>query len=96
MHVSLVLSFFKQNIRRTAMAQLLVRDLDPAVLARLKAKARLNHRSLQGEVKTILEQAAEQATPDEAIAVLEKWQRRWGDRVFSDSAELLREERDRR
>ena len=66
------------------------------MLARLKAKARLNHRSLQGEVKTILEQAAEQATRDEAIAVLEKWQRRWGDRVFSDSAELFREERDRR
>ena len=78
------------------MAQLLVRDLDPRVLARLKAKARLNHRSLQGEVKAILEQAAEQATPDEAIAVLEKWQQRWGDRVFSDSTELLREERDRR
>jgi len=77
-------------------AQLLVRDLDPRVLARLKAKARLNHRSLQGEVKAILEQAAEQATPDEAIAVLEKWQQRWGDRVFSDSTELLREERDRR
>ena len=37
------------------MAQLLVRDLDPAVVARLKDKARQNQRSLQGEVKAILE-----------------------------------------
>jgi plasmid stability protein len=83
-------------MRSVTMAQLLVRDLDPAVVARLKTKARLNHRSLQGEVRAILEQAAEQATPDEALALIEKWQRRWGDRLFSDSADLLREERDRR
>jgi plasmid stability protein len=78
------------------MAQLLVRDLDPAVVARLKEKAHQNQRSLQGEVKAILEEAAARATPAEALAVIDKWQRRWGDRVFSDSAELLREDRDQR
>ena len=78
------------------MAQLLVRDLDPAVVARLKDKARQNQRSLQGEVKAILEAAAAQATHAEALALIDKWQRRWGDRVFSDSADLLREDRDQR
>ena len=78
------------------MAQLLVRDLDPAVVARLKEKARQNQRSLQGEVKAILEEAAARATPQEALAVIDKWQRRWGDRVFSDSTELLRQDRDQR
>jgi plasmid stability protein len=78
------------------MAQLLVRDLDPAVVTRLKEKARQNQRSLQREVKAILEEEAARATRTEALAVIDKWQRRWGDRVFSDSAELLREDRDRR
>ena len=78
------------------MAQLLVRDLDPAVVARLKEKARQNQRSLQGEVKAILEEAAARATPQEALALIDKWQRRWGDRVFSDSTEILRQDRDQR
>jgi hypothetical protein len=34
-----------------------VRDLDDAVIAALKARAREHHRSLQGEVRTILEAA---------------------------------------
>jgi antitoxin FitA len=78
------------------MAQLLVRDLDPAVVERLKERARQNHRSLQGEVKTILEAAAERATREEALAMIDKWQRKWGDRIFSDSARMIREDRDQR
>jgi plasmid stability protein len=78
------------------MAQLLVRDLDPAVLARLKEQARQNHRSLQGEVETILEAAARRATPEEALTLIDKWQRKWGDRVFPHSAPLIRQDRDQR
>lgn len=78
------------------MAQLLVRDLDPAVVARLKEKARQNQRSLQGEVKAILEEAAARATRDEALAMIDEWQRKWGDRVFSDSTQMIREDRDQR
>ena len=77
------------------MAQLLVRNLDDALVARLKKRARENHRSLQGEVKAILEEAAAQATMAEVEAILEKWRRRWGDRQFSDSADLIRELRER-
>jgi plasmid stability protein len=77
------------------MAQILVRGLDEALVARLKERAKLNHRSLQGEVKAILEEAAAQATSVEVEAILDKWRKRWGDRHFSDSAELIRELRER-
>jgi plasmid stability protein len=39
------------------MPALHVRDLDDAVIAALKMRARQNHRSLQGEVRCILEAA---------------------------------------
>ena len=80
------------------MAQILVRDLDEAVVVRLKERARDNHRSLQGEVKAILEEAAGQATNAEIEAILDRWQRYWQQqgKTFSDSAELIREDRDSR
>jgi len=81
--------------RMDCMAQLLVRDLDSAVINRLKARARLNHRSLQGEVKTILEEASARPTREEALAIIDKWRERWGDRVFSESAALIRKDRER-
>ena len=80
------------------MAQILVRGLDAALVARLKERARENHRSLQGEVKAILEEAAAQATNAEIVALLDRWQRYWQQKgkIFSDSAELIREDRDSR
>lgn len=38
-----------------------IRDIDPGVLNRLKVLARLHHRSMQGEVKAILEDASRRA-----------------------------------
>jgi plasmid stability protein len=80
------------------MAQILVRGLDATLVARLKERARENHRSLQGEVKAILEEAAAQATNAEIEAILDRWQRHWQQKgkIFSDSAELIREDRDAR
>jgi antitoxin FitA len=80
------------------MAQILVRGLDAALVARLKERARENHRSLQGEVKAILEEAAAQATNAEIVAILDRWQRYWQQKgkIFSESAELIREDRDSR
>ena len=80
------------------MAQILVRDLDDALVARLKERAKLNHRSLQGEVKAILEETAPMATRTEALAIVDRWQRYWEERgkTFSDSSELIRGDRDRR
>jgi antitoxin FitA len=78
------------------MAQILVRGLDDALVARLKDRARQNHRSLQGEVRAILEEVAPLATPAEVVAIGEKWQRHWEEqgKTFSDSAEIICKMRD--
>jgi antitoxin FitA len=80
------------------MAQILVRGLDETLVARLKQRAKLNRRSLQGEVKAILEETAPMATKAEALAIVDKWQLYWEEKgkIFGDSAELIREDRDSR
>lgn len=77
------------------MAQVLVRQLDDKVVDRLKKRAKAHGRSLQSEVKTILEEAV----PDyegawKRIDVLRQRLGKSG-RTFSDSADLIREDRDR-
>ena len=77
------------------MAQVLVRQLDKKVVVRLKKRAKEHGRSLQSEVKTILEEAV----PDYEAA----WKRierfrtrlRKSGRTFADTADLIREDRDR-
>ena len=76
------------------MASVLVRDLDLTVVDRLKARAEENGRSLQKELKAILETAAAQATWAEARASAERVRQMLGGRQFSDSTELVREDRD--
>ncbi len=76
------------------MPQLLVRDLDADTVERLKRRALRNGRSLQGEVKAILEAAATYSI-GEAAAVAEAWQRRLAGRVYTDSAEGIHEDRAR-
>jgi len=75
-------------------AQILVRSLDEETVASLKARARLSGRSLQGEVKLILETAS--AMPmDQARAAAARWRRRLAGRIDGDSAALIREDRSR-
>jgi len=76
------------------MAQLLIRDLQDDTVQRLKARAKRHGRSLQGEVKAILEAAAGYSM-QEAHAVSEARAARLAGRAFSDSAELIREDRER-
>ena len=76
------------------MAEVLIRGLTRKVVERLKARARWHGRSLQAELKLVLEQAAgEQAAglPPGVRRVREMFQ----GRSFDDSAELIREDRDR-
>lgn len=77
------------------MAQVLVRQLDDKIVDRLKKRAKEHGRSLQSEVKTILEDAV----PDyegawKRIEGLRKRLEKSG-RKFSDSAALIGEDRDR-
>ena len=77
------------------MAQVLVRQLDDKVVDRLKKRAKEHGRSLQSEVKIILEEAV----PDYEAAWkrIERFRGRLkrSGRKFSDSAALIRDERDR-
>ena len=76
------------------MPDILVRRLDPSVVKKLKARARQHHRSLQAEVKQILEQAAASAALDIPGCVREV-RAMYRGRVFSDSATLIRRDRRR-
>ena len=76
------------------MPDILVRGMDHETLARLKARARRNRRSLQGEAKALLEQAA--APEGQSVAaMLEKWQRRFAGRKLSVSTNSIRRDRHR-
>jgi plasmid stability protein len=76
------------------MAQIIVRNLDDAVVERLKARARDNDRSLEAEVRHILEQSAKVDLAQARQIALNIRERLKG-RKFSDVAELIREDRDR-
>ena len=62
------------------MGSILVRGLDQKTIERLKERARLNGRSLQQEVKALLERAAGTLTMREARRLSERWRRRLGGR----------------
>lgn len=78
------------------MAQILVRNVDEEIVARLKQRAANNGRSLQAEVKMVLEQAS-------GIDTINVWRKveqfrtkmQKSGRAFSDSAVLLRKDRER-
>jgi plasmid stability protein len=75
-------------------SQLLVRGLDEGLVLRLKERAARNGRSLEAEVRTILERSA--ARPDDAVrAMLDQWRTRLEGRHFSDSSDLVAEDRER-
>jgi plasmid stability protein len=77
------------------MPQLLIRNLEEETVARLKRRALVNHRSLQAEVQLILENAAKvQPGNFWANANRIRAHLQTGKQVFSDSAELVREDRD--
>ncbi|MBC7908878.1 MAG: Arc family DNA-binding protein [Pyrinomonadaceae bacterium] len=76
------------------MPNVLVRDLEPSVLDVLKIRAKANNRSLQSELQTILNEAARKQAID-ARQVAAKIKRELGGRPHTDSALLLREDRDR-
>jgi plasmid stability protein len=76
------------------MAQILVRGLEDGVVDRLKQRAASRGRSLESEARSILESAAG-FTAEEARRTVDAWQKRLAGRKFSDSVELLREDRRR-
>ncbi len=78
------------------MSDILIRGMDSRAVQRLKVRAKRNGRSLQGEARLILEQAAGHSLP-EALAAAGAWRKKLakGGRHFTDSAALVREDRER-
>lgn len=78
------------------MAQLLIRGLEREDIERLRGRAKRHHRSLEAEARVILKSAE----PDpnaraEAIRFADEMRRELVGRVTGDSADLIREDRER-
>ena len=69
-----------------------IRDLSQATLERLKARARRNDRSLQAELKSILEEAANTDWSG-TRTLAAKLRKSLARRTHSDSAELIASDR---
>ena len=76
------------------MAQVLVRDLEKTTVDALKRRARRQRRSLQAEMKEILEEAAATERFD-VESELARVRALFEGRRFTDSAALVREDRGR-
>jgi len=78
------------------MTDLLVRDMDPNVVKRLKGLAKAHRRSLQAEVRAILEDEAARGDRQAWTTWLDEFRASAGSPVDTDAVDLLRESRDER
>ena len=77
------------------MAQILVRDLKPEAVERLKLMAKRRGRSLQSEVKALLEEVAERDRKREEFLRIADEIRAASGPQTTDSVEILRRDRER-
>lgn len=84
------------------MAEILVKNLDPLILERLETLAKQHGRSLEEELKHILQQACETVTPDHIGADMEKAReaalqirKQLAGHIHTNSIEIIREDRER-
>ncbi len=93
--VSILMALGRNASGDTFMGQVLVRELDDAVIERLKQRAESHHRSLEAELRTILEHVSRQVDVARSRDLADRIRRKLEGRPHSDSAELIREDRDR-
>lgn len=77
------------------MAQVIIRNLDDSVVNALKRKAKSHRRSLEQELREMLNQAAKPVR-DELVAEIDRIRAMTPPKIQTDSTELVREDRDRR
>lgn len=77
------------------MANLTIRNLDAKVVESLKEHARANHRSLEAEVRVLLEQHAKRLSTEELVRRAKEIAAMTLKRPQTDSTILIREDRDR-
>jgi antitoxin FitA len=76
------------------MADLLIRNVESGVIKNLKILAKHHHRSLQNELKCIIE-GATKLSMEEVKNTSVFWHKKYSGKSFTDSTELLRKDRDR-
>ena len=76
------------------MKDLTIRDVDEQVYQRLQEMARVNRRSLQAQIKLILEREV-QLTQGSYIHKVQEWRQRLADRPWGDIVSDIRRERER-
>ena len=79
----------------TVPVNLSIKNVPDDLAERLRERAAASHRSMQGELMAILEQALEKKPPPSAIAALERV-RELGIRTESEAVDILRRDRDER
>ncbi len=72
-----------------------VKNVPEDEVERLRARAKNNHRSLQGELRAIIQEAAQRTQQPITIEELIDLGRRAGLSTPSDSVRMIREDRDR-
>ncbi len=77
------------------MPDVLVRDLDPEVLSRLRLAAKSHGRSLQGEIHDVLQRASVHSLA-ETRKLSRRWLRELEGAAQSDSTKLIRKAREER
>jgi plasmid stability protein len=82
-------------VGRVSMPSVHIRALSGSTLEKLRARARRNGRSLQAELKLILEEASGRDWSD-TLARAERMRRRLARRVHDDSTELIARDRQSR
>ena len=88
------IKMISEDRREASMPDILVRGLDRATIERLKRRARGRGRSLQSEVKAIIEQTSA-VDMESALAMADAIRERFRGRRFPDSAGTVRRDRDR-
>lgn len=73
-----------------------IKNVPEETVARLKLRAKRNHRSLQGELRALIDEAiAPSQLPPMTIKELYERGKRLGLRTASESVQMIREDRDR-
>lgn len=76
------------------MGQILVRNIDDAVIERMKKRAKKEGRSLEAEVRLLI-QRADKLDKEASLELIDRMRKRLKGKKFTDSVELIREDRDR-
>ncbi len=76
------------------MANLTIRNLDDEVVAKLKARAKAHHRSLEAELRALLSEAAARPSREEFLKAADRIAAMTPDVKQTDSTKIIREFRD--